>query len=42
MSMSELEAMAVVTFSDFEMRGVVERRLVAFFGQSYNRAARPS
>ena len=34
-----LEAMADVAFSDFEMRGVVARRRVAFFGQSYDRAA---
>jgi len=34
-----LDAMAGVAFSDFEMRGVVARRRVAFFGQSYDRAA---
>lgn len=34
-----LDAIAEVTFSDFEMRGVVARRRVAFFGQSYDRAA---
>jgi alkylated DNA repair dioxygenase AlkB len=34
-----LEAMADVAFSDFAMRGVVARRRVAFFGQSYDRAA---
>ncbi len=34
-----LEAIADVAFSDFEMRGVVARRRVAFFGQSYDRAA---
>src|SRR6185503_14141409 len=34
-----LEAIADVAFADFEMRGVVARRRVAFFGQSYNRAA---
>jgi alkylated DNA repair dioxygenase AlkB len=34
-----LEALADVAFSDFEMRGVVARRRVAFFGQSYDRAA---
>jgi alkylated DNA repair dioxygenase AlkB len=34
-----LEAIADVTFSDFEMRGVVARRRVAFFGQSYDRVA---
>jgi alkylated DNA repair dioxygenase AlkB len=28
-----------VTFSDFEMRGVVARRRVAFFGESYDRTA---
>ncbi len=33
-----LEAIANVAFSDFEMRGVVARRRVAFFGQSYDRA----
>jgi alkylated DNA repair dioxygenase AlkB len=32
-----LDAMANVAFSDFEMRGVVARRRVAFFGQSYDR-----
>ena len=37
-----LDAIAGVTFSAFEMRGVVARRRVAFFGQSYDRAeARP-
>ena len=35
-----LNAIAAVAFSDFEMRGVVARRRVAFFGQSYDR--RPS
>jgi alkylated DNA repair dioxygenase AlkB len=34
-----VEAIADVAFSDFEMRGVVARRRVAFFGQSYDRAA---
>jgi 2-oxoglutarate-Fe(II)-dependent oxygenase superfamily protein len=34
-----LQAIADVAFSDFEMRGVVARRRVAFFGQSYDRAA---
>ena len=29
-----LEAIADVAFSDFEMRGVVARRRVAFFGQT--------
>ena len=32
-----LAAIAGITFSDFEMRGVVARRRVAFFGQSYDR-----
>ncbi len=31
-----------VEFSTFEMRGVVARRRVAFFGASYDRADRPS
>jgi hypothetical protein len=34
-----LEAIADVAFADFELRGVVARRRVAFFGQSYDRAA---
>ena len=34
-----IDAIADVAFSDFEMRGVVARRRVAFFGQSYDRAA---
>jgi hypothetical protein len=34
-----LDAIADVVFSEFEMRGVVARRRVAFFGQSYDRAA---
>jgi len=34
-----LEAIAGVAFSEFEMRGVVARRRVAFFGQSYDRRA---
>jgi alkylated DNA repair dioxygenase AlkB len=34
-----LDAIAGVAFSDFEMRGVVARRRVAFFGQSYDRVA---
>ena len=34
-----LEAIGDVAFTDFEMRGVVARRRVAFFGQSYGRAA---
>ena len=33
------DTVAGVAFSDFEMRGVVARRRVAFFGQSYNQAA---
>jgi alkylated DNA repair dioxygenase AlkB len=33
-----LDAIAGVAFSDFEMRGVVARRRVALFGQSYDRA----
>ena len=32
-----LDAIATLAFSDFEMRGVVARRRVAFFGQSYDR-----
>jgi alkylated DNA repair dioxygenase AlkB len=34
-----LDGIAGVAFSDFEMRGVVARRRVAFFGQSYDRMA---
>ena len=34
-----MDAIAGVAFSDFEMRGVVARRRVAFFGQSYDRGA---
>ena len=34
-----LGAIADVAFSDFEMRGAVARRRVAFFGQSYDRVA---
>lgn len=34
-----VDTMADVAFSQFEMRGVVARRRVAFFGQSYDRAA---
>ena len=34
-----LEAIADVAFADFEMRGVIARRRVAFFGQSYDRSA---
>jgi 2-oxoglutarate-Fe(II)-dependent oxygenase superfamily protein len=33
-----LDAVAQITFSTFEMRGVVARRRVAFFGRSYDRA----
>ena len=32
-----LDAIADIAFSEFEMRGVVARRRVAFFGQSYDR-----
>jgi alkylated DNA repair dioxygenase AlkB len=39
---SLLEEISRVAFSAFEMRGVVARRRVAFFGESYDRAeARP-
>lgn len=34
-----LGAIADITFADFEMRGVVARRRVAFFGESYDRTA---
>lgn len=34
-----LDAIAEVPFSAFEMRGVMARRRVAFFGQTYDRAA---
>ena len=34
-----LDSIADIAFSEFEMRGVVARRRVAFFGQSYDRAA---
>jgi hypothetical protein len=34
-----LEAIADVAFADFEMRGVIARRRVAFFGQSYDGTA---
>jgi alkylated DNA repair dioxygenase AlkB len=34
-----LDAIADIAFSDFAMRGVVARRRVAFFGQSYDRMA---
>jgi hypothetical protein len=33
-----LDAIANITFSAFEMRGVIARRRVAFFGESYDRA----
>ena len=33
-----LDAITEVTFSEFELRGVVARRRVAFFGQSYDEA----
>ncbi len=32
-------AIGAVTFADFEMRGVVAKRRVAFFGESYDRGA---
>ena len=34
-----IDAIAGIGLSDFEMRGVVARRRVAFFGQSYDRIA---
>ncbi len=34
-----LDAIASISFSDFEMRGVIARRRVAFFGESYDREA---
>ena len=34
-----LDAIGTVAFSDFEMRGVVAKRRVAFFGESYDRTA---
>ena len=34
-----LDAIATTPFSEFELRGVVARRRVAFFGQTYDRAA---
>lgn len=34
-----LDAVTHVVFADFEMRGVVARRRVAFFGESYGRGA---
>ena len=33
------EVIAGIEFANFEMRGVVARRRVAFFGHSYDRAA---
>lgn len=36
-----LAGIAAVAFATFEMRGVVARRRVAFFGQSYDRAEAP-
>ena len=33
-----IHAMTTIAFSEFEMRGVVARRRVAFFGESYDRA----
>jgi alkylated DNA repair dioxygenase AlkB len=33
-----LDTIADIAFADFEMRGVVARRRVAFFGRSYDRA----
>jgi hypothetical protein len=35
-------AIGKVTFEDFELRGVVARRRVAFFGESYDRSAAAS
>jgi alkylated DNA repair dioxygenase AlkB len=35
--MALIDALGTVRFSDFEMRGVVARRRVAFFGESYDR-----
>lgn len=35
--LSLIDALATVEFSEFEMRGVVARRRVAFFGESYDR-----
>ena len=37
-----LVAIAGVAFTDFEMRGVVARRRVAFFGESYDRMTAPA
>jgi hypothetical protein len=37
-----VESISAVEFSDFEMRGVVARRPVAFFGLAYDRADRPA
>jgi alkylated DNA repair dioxygenase AlkB len=36
------ESLSTVQFSDFEMRGVVARRRVAFFGLAYDLADRPA
>ena len=33
-----LDTIAHIAFADFEMRGVIARRRVAFFGQSHDRA----
>jgi alkylated DNA repair dioxygenase AlkB len=37
-----LDAISTVSFSAFELRGVVARRRVAFFGESYDRTAAPT
>jgi alkylated DNA repair dioxygenase AlkB len=37
-----LEHIAMIEFSNFEMRGAVARRRVAFFGSSYDDALRPA
>lgn len=37
-----IENISAVEFSDFEMRGVVARRRVAFFGLAYDRSNRPA
>lgn len=39
---SLVERLAAIEFSAFEMRGVVARRRVAFFGLAYDRADRPA
>lgn len=36
-----MDALSGVTFSNFEMRGVVAKRRVAFFGRTYGRATAP-